>query len=159
MEVRIMPERNDKTQTATVHLVVRDAARALDFYGRAFGATELYRLTEPGGKVGHAEVRIGSTTLMLADEYPDFGALSPTTIGGSPVKMHLRVDNADAAVKRALDAGATLVRPVTNEFYGERSGMVADPFGFSWFLAQHVEDVSPKEMQRRFEKVMKTGTL
>jgi PhnB protein len=157
-----MPEPVTKTQarqTATVYLVVKGASRAIEFYEKAFGATELYRLTEPGGKVGHAELRIGNTTFMLADEYPDFGALSPTSIGGSPAKMHLYVDDADAAVKRAVDAGATLLRPVTNEFYGDRGGMVADPFGFSWFLAQHVEDVSPGEMQRRFEVALKEGTL
>lgn len=157
-----MPDPGSKTQprqTATVYLVVKGASGAIEFYQRAFGANELFRLTEPGGKVGHAELRIGNSTFMLADEYPDFGALSPTTIGGSPAKMHLYVDNADAAVKRAVDAGATLLRPVTDEFYGDRGGMVADPFGFSWFLAQHVEDVAPKEMQRRFEVALKEGSL
>lgn len=155
-----MPEPSTETQarqTATVYLVVKGASRAIEFYQQAFGASELFRLTEPGGKVGHAELRIGNSIFMLADEYPDFGALSPTTIGGSPAKMHLYVDNADVAVKRAVDAGATLLRPVTDEFYGDRGGMVADPFGFSWFLAQHIEDVSPKEMQRRFEVALKEG--
>lgn len=142
------------SQTLTCHLVVKGAARAIDFYARAFGAVELFRLTEPGGKVGHAELRIGDSCLMLADEYPDFGAFSPVSIGGSPVKMHIAVADADAALQRAVDAGATVLRPVSNEFYGDRTCAVADPFGFSWFLAQRIEEVSPQEMQRRFTAML-----
>jgi PhnB protein len=137
-------------QTVTAYLTVTDAAKAIEFYQNAFGATEVFRLTEPGGKIGHAELAIGNSVLMLADEYPDFGALSPQTIGASPVKLHLAVRDADAAVDRALKAGATLVRPLTDEFYGDRTGMVADPFGFHWFLAATKEAVSPEEMQRRW---------
>ncbi len=134
----------------TPYLIVRDAARAIQFYEEAFGARELYRLSWPGGKVGHAELALGEAIIMLADEHPDFGALSPAAIGGSPVKLHLPVDNADAAMQRAVAAGATVLRAVKDEFYGERVGLVLDPFGHSWFLAAKVEDVSPAEMQRRF---------
>ncbi len=135
--------------TLSPYLIVRDAARAIDFYTKAFGAQEQYRLAMPSGKVGHAELTIGNATIMLADEHPDFGALSPPTIGGSPVRLHLTVDDADAAVERAVAAGATIVRPLKNEFYGERTAMILDPFGHSWHVAAHVEDVTPEEMQRR----------
>jgi PhnB protein len=141
-------------QTIRPHLVFRDTARALEFYAKAFGAVETYRLVEPGGKVGHAEMVIGDSTLQLADEYPDFGALSPATIGGSPVKFLLYVDDADAAQKRAIEAGATELRPVQDQFYGDRSGMVADPFGYSWSIAQRKEEVSPEEMQERFTAML-----
>jgi PhnB protein len=139
-----------ESQTLTAYLTVKDAAKAIEFYQNAFGAAELFRLTEPGGKIGHAEVAVGNSVFMLSDEYPDFGALSPQTIGASPVKLHLAVPDADAAVERALNAGATLVRPVVDEFYGERTGMVADPFGYHWFIAAPKEVVSPEEMQRRW---------
>jgi PhnB protein len=144
------------SQTVTVYLTVKDAARAIDFYREAFGAVEAYRLTEPGGRLGHAEITIGNTRLMLADEYPDFGALSPQTIGGSPVKLHVQVPDADAAIARAVAAGATILRPAKNEFYGFRSGMVADPFGFSWLLATQIEEVSPEEMQKRWSAIFET---
>ncbi len=136
--------------TPTAHIVVKGAARAIEFYAAAFGAKEMFRLTDPTGSIGHAEISIGNSSLMLADEHPSFGALSPVTVGGCSVKFHLAVDDADTAVERALRAGATLVRPVQDQFYGERSGMVADPFGYSWFLAAPIETVSPEEMQRRF---------
>jgi len=131
------------------YLIVKGAAEALEFYGKAFGARELYRLSEPGGKIGHAELEIGHCRLMLADEYPDFGALSPVTVGGSPVSLHLYVEDVDAVVARATAAGATLLRPVQDEFFGDRTGMVTDPFGHKWHLASRKEDVSPEEMQRR----------
>ena len=137
-------------QSVIAHLVVRDAAAAIDFYRRAFGARELYRLTEPGGKVGHAELAIGVSRFMLADEYPDFGALSAGTIGGSPVKLLIYVADADAVARQAVAAGATELRPVKQQFHGDRSGMVLDPFGLSWTIATQVEEVSPAEMQRRF---------
>lgn len=139
-----------------VYLIVKNAPEAIAFYVRAFGAVELFRLTEPSGKIGHAELRFGSTVMMLADEYPDFGALAPPSIGGSPVKMHLAVEDADAAFARAKAAGAVELRPLTDEFYGERSGLLVDPFGHSWFVSQHIEDVSPEEMQRRFAAMLKT---
>jgi len=131
------------------YLIVKGAARALDFYQEAFGAKEVFRLSEPSGKIGHAELEIGGGRMMLADEYPDFGALSPVTIGGSPVALHLYVDDVDAVVARATAAGATLLRPVQDEFFGDRTGMVTDPFGHKWHLATRKEDVSPEEMQTR----------
>jgi PhnB protein len=136
--------------TVSIHLAFRDAARAIEFYTRAFGAVERYRLTEPGGKIGHAEIAIGTSVLMLSDEYPDFGALSAQTLGGSPIRMHLTVPDADATVRQAVAAGATLLRPVANQGHGERAGLVADPFGYGWFVATPVDPVTPEEMQRRF---------
>lgn len=144
-------------QTLTAHLIVKNAARALDFYRDAFGAEELFRLVEPSGKVGHAEMRIGATGFMLADEYPDFGALGPASIGGTPVKFRLEVADAQAAMARAVKAGAVEVRPLKDEFYGDRTGMVADPFGHHWFIAQKVEDVSPEEMQRRWTQMLESA--
>jgi PhnB protein len=133
------------------YLVTKGAAAAIDFYVEAFGAVERFRLIDPvDGRVGHAELSFGDHLVMLADEYPDFGALSPDTLGGSPVKLHLDVDDVDAVVERAVRCGATLLRPIREEFYGSRTGMVADPFGYSWFVATKTEDVSPAEMQRRW---------
>jgi PhnB protein len=134
----------------TPHLVARDAAAALAFYGRAFGAVERYRLVEPSGKIGHAEFTIGGAVVMIADEYPDFGALGPAAFGGSPIKLLVYVDDCDAVVRTAVEAGATLLRPVKDQFHGDRSGMVVDPAGFTWTIATRREDVSPEEMQRRF---------
>jgi len=134
------------------YLAVQGAARAIEFYQKAFGAIEAYRLTDPFGKIGHAEIRIGETRIFLADEAPDWGHLSPGTVGGCPVKFHLSVDNADELAQRAVDAGAVLLRPVADQFYGERMGMVTDPFGFSWFIATTTAEVSPEEMQRRWNE-------
>ena len=141
-------------QSVTAHLIARDAAAAIAFYIAAFGARELYRLVEPSGKVGHAELLVGESRIMIADEYPDFGALSAPTVGGSPVKFLLYVDDADRAMRQAIAAGALELRPVKNQFYGDRSGMVLDPFGFSWSLATPIEDVSADEMQRRFSAAL-----
>jgi PhnB protein len=133
------------------YLVAKGAAAAIEFYVRAFGAVEHFRLIDPvDGRVGHAELAFGDHLVMLADEYPDFGALSPDTLGGSPVKLHLDVDDVDAVVERAVRHGATLARPIREEFYGSRTGMVVDPYGYSWFIATRTEDVSPAEMQRRW---------
>lgn len=132
------------------YLRVRDAARALDFYKQAFGAQELFRLTEPSGRVGHAEIKIGSTTLMLADEYPEMSIVGPQTLGGTSFSIHLHVDNADAWIERAVAAGATVLRPAADAFYGERSGSVRDPFGHEWLVGHQFEDVSTEEMQRRY---------
>ena len=136
--------------TVTPHLVAQDAAAALAFYGRAFGAVERYRLVEPSGKIGHAEITVGDAVVMVCDEYPDFGAVSPAAYGGSPIKLLIYVDDCDAVVSRAVDAGATLLRPVKDQFHGDRSGMVVDPAGFTWTIATRREEVSPEEMQRRF---------
>ena len=144
-------------QTVRAHMTVHDAKAAIAFYVKAFGAVELFRLVEPAGRVGHAEIRIGNTVLMMNDEYPDFGARSPGSIGGSPVAFHIAVPDADEAVEKAVAAGATLVRPVQDQFYGDRSGMVACPFGYRWFLAASKEVVSPEEMQKRWTKMLEGG--
>jgi len=136
--------------TVTPHLVAQDAAAALAFYVRAFGAVERYRLVEPSGKIGHAEITVGDAVVMVCDEYPDFGAVSPAAYGGSPIKLLIYVNDCDAVVGRAVDAGATLLRPVKDQFHGDRSGMVVDPAGFTWTIATRREEVSPEEMQRRF---------
>lgn len=136
----------------TPYLIVKGADAAIAFYVEAFGAVERYRLTDPAtGKIGHADLAVGDGGFMLADEHPDFGALSPSTIGGTPVKLHLAVADADATVARAEQAGATVLRPVQDQMQGERSGMIADPFGHQWFVATPIEDVSPEQMQARYE--------
>jgi PhnB protein len=140
----------DGRQVVTAYLIVRNAAKAIEFYRKAFGAEEMFRLTEPQGKIGHAELRIRDSLLMLADEYPDFGALSPASIGGTPVSLHLYVEDVDRVVESAAAAGATILRAVKDEFYGDRAGMILDPFGHKWHIATHKEDVSPQEMQRRW---------
>lgn len=133
------------------HFAVKDGRAALDFYQMAFGAEVLFTLIDPSdGRLGHAEIRIGRSILMLNDEYPDFGALAPDTIGGSPVSFNIEVADADAAIARALTAGATLLRPASDQFYGHRSGMVLDPFGYRWALSHKVEEMSGKDMQARW---------
>ena len=136
------------------YLAVKDAAAAMEFYQRALGAIERFRLTGASGSVSHAEMAVNGAVFMLADEHPDFGALSPHTICGSPIKLHLTVDDVDAATARAEEAGATILRAPKDEFYGERVAQIADPFGYTWFLARQIEDVSPDEMQRRWSKAM-----
>lgn len=143
------------SKAVTPYIAVRDAAAAIDFYVRAFGAVETLRLVDPGdGRIGHAEVRIGEATLMLSDEYPDFGAVAPETVGGSPVKLHLYVSDVDKVFEKAVSAGATELRPVKDQFFGDRSGMLLDPFGHQWFLASKLEDVTQEEMQRRWSESM-----
>jgi PhnB protein len=139
----------DGYHSITPYLYVSNARAAIDFYKSAFGAVDLFRMDGANGKIGHAELRFGNSPIMLADEYPDMGALSPTTIGGSPMSLLFYVENVDQVVERAVKEGATLVRPVKNEFYGDRTGGVKDPFGHTWFVATHVEDVPPEEMQKR----------
>lgn len=136
------------------YLIVADAAGAIDFYHRAFGAEELFRLAEPGGKIGHAELRIGDAKLLLADEYPDFGALGPARVGGTPVSIHLYVADVDATIALAEEEGATVLRAAKDEFFGDRSGMLLDPFGHRWHVASRIEEVSPEEMQRRWRNAM-----
>jgi len=133
----------------TPYLIVKGAANAIAFYEEAFGAKELYRLAEPDGRVAHAELQIGDSRVMLADENPAMGARSPQSIGGTPVTLSLYVEDVDATVARAVKAGARLIRPVANMFYGDRTGGVTDPYGHSWFVMTHVEDVSPDEISRR----------
>ncbi len=135
--------------SVTPYLCVKDGARAIEFYERAFGAKEIYRMMQPDGRVGHAELQIGDSRIMLADEAPEVGARSPQSIGGSPVTIHLYVEDVDATVARAVEAGARLTRPVKDQFYGDRNGGVVDPFGHVWFVSTHVEDVPPDELERR----------
>ena len=135
--------------TATPYLIITNAARAIEFYKHVFGATELTRLATPDGKVGHAEIRIGDSRIMLADEFPEWDACSPQTIGGSAVHIMLYVEDVDAVVNRAVGAGAKLFKPVADQFYGDRSGSLTDPFGHKWTISTHIEDVSPEEMKRR----------
>lgn len=136
-----------------VYITVKDGAAAIDFYKRAFGAEELVRMTDPSGRVSHADLKIADTLLMLSDEWPEYSALSPTTLGGSPVMLHLYVEDADAAVARAVEAGATLKEPVANQFYGDRGGRVIDPFGHKWWIASRVEEVSEEETMRRAKEL------
>jgi uncharacterized glyoxalase superfamily protein PhnB len=136
------------------YLCVNDAAAAIDFYTKAFGAREKFRLVEPGGRIGHAELEIGSTTLMLSEEFPEYGIRGPLELGGSPVTLHLHVDDADATIRRAVDAGGQVEMPATDRFYGERSGVIRDPFGHRWNIGHALEEVDPKEMQRRYTAMM-----
>lgn len=135
--------------SVTPYLHARGAAKAIAFYKKAFGAKELMRIGSPGGKIGHAELQIGSSRIMLADEHPEFGALSPAALGGSPVALHLYLEDVDKVVKRAVRAGATLDRPVENKFYGDRMGTVTDPFGHIWHVSTHIEDMTARELRRR----------
>lgn len=133
-----------------VYLCVRDSARAIAFYTEAFGAKETLRLTEPGGRVGHAELDFDGTTVMVSDEFPEIGVSAPIHGAPTSVSVHLHVDNADAVIDRAVAAGATLTMAPKDQFYGERSGAVRDPFGHRWLIGHHIEDVSGEEMQRRY---------
>jgi PhnB protein len=146
MSIKFQP---DGYHTATPYLIIREAARALDFYKTAFGAVELFRMPTPGGKIGHAEILIGDSHIMLADECPESGARSPQALGGTSVSLMLYVENSDALTEQAVAAGATIVRPIQNQFYGDRSATLTDPFGHQWTIATHIEDVSPEEIDRR----------
>ena len=140
--------------SVTPYLIARDADRAIEFYKAAFGATELTRMVAPGGKIGHAELQIGDSKIMLGDEWEEAGFRSPLSLGGSPVSVHLYVADADATVQAAVDAGATLREAVSDMFYGDRMGTIVDPFGHVWHVATHVEDLSEEEIQRRGEAFM-----
>ena len=133
------------------YLRVADATRAIDYYKEAFGAAEKFRLVEPGGRVGHAELDLGGTTVMLSDEYPEMGIQGPGAIGGTSVTIHLHVDDCDSLLARAEKAGGEIIRPATDQFYGERSGTVRDPFGHEWNIGHEIEEVAPEEMQRRYD--------
>jgi PhnB protein len=135
--------------SVTPYLACGDAARAIDFYKKAFGATELVRMGGPDGKIGHAEIKIGTSRIMLADEHPEIGARSPQAFGGTPVSIMLYVKDVDAVVKQAVAAGATVTRPVEDKFYGDRMGSLTDPFGHAWHVATHKEDVPMEELQQR----------
>lgn len=135
--------------TATPYLTIRNAAGAIEFYKRAFDAVEIMRMNSPDGKIGHAEIKIGSSMIMLSDEFPEMEARGPEAIGGTPVLIHLYVDDVDSVVERAVAAGARLLTPVEDQFYGDRAGKLADPFGHIWWVATHKEDVAPDELQKR----------
>ncbi len=139
----------------SAYLAIRGATEAIDFYKRIFGATERMRMPMPGGKIGHAELQVGDSVVMLADEFPEMGFKSPLSYGGSPVTLHLYVEDVDSVFKRATDAGAKAIRPIQDQFYGDRSGMLQDPFGHVWNLSTHIEDLSPEEMQKRGEAAAK----
>ncbi len=142
----------------TPYLSVAGAAAAVEFYTQVFGATERMRLPGPGGTIGHCELQLGDSLIMLADETPEIGFRSPTTLGGSPVTISVYVEDVDEVVSRTVQAGATVVRPVEDQFYGDRTGQFDDPFGHRWSVASHVEDVPPEEMERRVAQAMAGGT-
>jgi PhnB protein len=141
----------------TPYLIVDDGAAAIDFYCSALGASERMRMDAPGGRIGHAELSIGDSIIMLADEAPEMGVRSPRTVGGTPVTLHLYVENVDETFDRATKAGAQSLRPVEDRFYGDRSGQFEDPFGHRWDVSSHVEDVPPEEMAKRAEAAMSAG--
>jgi len=152
MSVKPIP---DGYHTVTPYLVVKGGASALDFYKKAFGATELFRMPTPDGRVGHAEIRIGDSHVMLADECPEMGALAPRAGAKPSVTFYLYVENVDAFVDRAVTAGAKITRPLANQFYGDRTAGLECPYGHSWYVATHVEDVPPDELARRAQEAMK----
>ena len=149
--VRPVPE---GYHSVTPYLVVDGAAGAIEFYKKAFGATEVLRMAAPGGRVGHAEIRIGDSLIMLADEHPDMGARGPKAFGGSPVTLHLYVADVDAVARQAVAAGAKERRPVKDQFYGDRSGTFEDPYGHVWHIATRKEDLAPEEIRRRAAAAM-----
>jgi PhnB protein len=140
----------------TPYLIVRGAAQAIEYYKKVFGATETVRMNGPDGKVGHAELKIGNSHIMLADENPSMGQghTSAATIGASPVSLYVYLPDVDSVVKRAAAEGAKVLKPVQDQFYGDRSGFIQDPFGHLWGVATHIEDVSPKDMEERMKKMM-----
>jgi PhnB protein len=154
MAVKPIP---DGYHTVTPYLIVHDGAGALEFYAKAFGASELFRMAAPGGKIGHAEIRIGDSVIMLADEYPEMGFRGPQSLGGSASSILLYVDDVDSRFKQAIAAGGTEMRPVQDQFYGDRSGTLKDPFGHVWTISTHKEDLTPEEIDRRHAETGKSG--
>ena len=146
MAVKPIPE---GYHTATPYLIIEGAADAIEFYKKAFGATELFRFPAPDGKIGHAEIKIGDSPIMLADAYPDMGYNGPKSLGGSPVSLMIYVENVDTVFNQAVQAGATVKEAVSDKFYGDRLGSLIDPFGHIWHVSTHKEDVSLEEMERR----------
>ena len=147
----------DGYHSITPYLIVNGAAKAIDFYKRAFGAVELMRMPGPDGKIGHAEIKIGDSAIMLADEHPEMGYRGPQSLGGTAVSMMVYVERVDDVFGRALAGGAKELQSVKDQFYGDRSGTLQDPFGHKWTVATHVEDVPPEEMRRRAEKFMQSA--
>jgi PhnB protein len=152
MAVKPIP---DGYHSVTPYLIVQGAAKAIPFYKKAFGASETHRMPGPDGKIGHAEIRIGDSPVMLADEFPEIGARSPQSLGGAAVSLLIYVPDVDASFQQAVAAGAKVLRPVKDQFYGDRSGTVEDPFGHVWTIATRKEDVSPEELRRRAETALK----
>jgi PhnB protein len=146
MAVKAIP---DGYHTVTPYLIIKDAAAAIDYYKRAFGATEVVRMADAQGRIAHAEIRVGDSMVMLADEQHEMGHRGPAALGGTPVSMVLYVPDVDAVFDRAVKAGGKSRRPVADQFYGDRMGMLEDPFGHVWTVGTHTEDVSPEEMQKR----------
>jgi PhnB protein len=146
MTVKTIPE---GYHAVTPYLCINEAGKAINFYKQAFAAKEVMRLEAPGGKIGHAEIKIGGSHIMLADEHPDMGFLSPLSIGGTPVHIHLYVEDVDATFNRAVAAGAKAVRVVADQFYGDRSGSLTDPWGHVWHVATHIEDLTAEEINKR----------
>jgi PhnB protein len=144
----------DGYHSVTPYLSIKGAAKAIEFYKQAFGAREIARMPDPNGQIAHAEIQIGNSRIMLSDEFPDMGFKSPATLGGSPVMIHIYTEDVDAMVNSAVAAGAKLTRPVADQFYGDRSGGLTDPFGHSWYIATHKEDISEDEMARRAAAAM-----
>ncbi len=142
-------------RAVTPYLTIKGAAKAIEFYKAVFGASERMRMEAPGGKVGHAELVIGDGVIMLSDEWPDMDCKGPEALGGSPVSLHIYVDDVDAIADQAVAAGATLKRPPKDEFWGDRMGTIVDPFGHTWLISTHVEDVPEDEMKRRAEAAMR----
>ena len=138
----------DGYEGVTPYLICRNAESAIDFYKKAFGAEELFRIGEPG-MVGHAELKIGNAIIMMADEHPEMGVVSPQSLGGTPVQLMIYVEDVDAFTDKAVAAGLEVIRPLSDQFYGDRSGQFKDPFGHVWAFATHIEDVSPEEMNKR----------
>ena len=153
-KVKAIPE---GFRSVTPYLCVSDAARAIEFYKEAFGATEIMRMEAPGGKIGHAELQLGDSRVMLADEFPEMNFRGPLTLGGPSSHFYVYVEDVDARVEQAVASGAKLVRPVKDQFYGDRSGGVEDPFGHHWYFATHIEDPTPEEIKRRMEAEMGQG--
>jgi PhnB protein len=151
-KVRSIP---DGYHNITPYLVIKGAASAIDFYKKAFGAIEIMRMPQPDGRVGHAELKFGDSFVMLADEFPEMNVVGPQTLGNSPVGIMLYVDDVDAVFNRALSLGATVNKPLADQFYGDRNGTLIDPFGHKWTIATHKEDVSPEEMERRVAALAK----
>jgi len=147
----------DGFRTATPYLIIRDAAKAIEFYKKAFGAKEMARMPMPDGKIAHAEIKIGDSMVMLSDENLDWGTKSPQTLDGSPVGIFIYVPDVDATFKQAIASGATELMPVDDQFWGDRYGKVRDPFGHQWNIATHIEDLTPEEIDARAAKAMAPG--
>jgi PhnB protein len=154
MSVQPIPEDYPRV---TPYLIIDGASDAIDFYTKVLGAQERMRMPGPDGKLGHAELQLGNSVIMLADEFPDMGAVGPKSVGGTPVTLHVYVEDVDSVFDNAVASGAKEIRAVENQFYGDRSGQFEDPFGHQWNVASHVEDVPPEEMEKRAAEAMQQG--